>query len=250
MHNFMSIRSIFIDFYNTLCYFYPTREARHQIAWRQFGIEMSEEEVRRAYVQGDHYWTLENARFSLQQRSKEEWGSFTADYERHLLRAAGVEVSKGQAAEIYRAYSSQDKRLQLFEDILPGLSSLRDAGLTLGLISNSDVDVAPLCQELGIADYFSFILSSCNVGCEKPHAPIFHMALDMASVQPGEVVHVGDQYHADVVGARAVGITPFLLDRFGLLTDCNDCQHIRDFGELMAYLGLPLLERQPVRAGI
>jgi putative hydrolase of the HAD superfamily len=230
------IKSAFFDFYNTLCYFHPPREERQQIAWRQFGIEASLEEIRLAYVQGDHYWTLENARWPLVRRSKEEWRSFVAHYEQALLQAAGVEVSTELALEIYRAYWRQEKALRLFDDVHTTLLSLRDRGLDLGLISNSDEDVTPLCQELGIAQYFSFILSSCLVGAEKPHAQIFQLALDRAGTQAEEAIHVGDQYHADVVGAREVGIIPFLLDRFGLLTEYNDCHRIARLEEILAYV--------------
>lgn len=236
----MSIRSVFFDFYNTLSYFHPTREERHARAWAQYGIDMPLATVRQAYVQGDHYWTLENARQALYRRSQEGWHCFTANYEQCLLKAAGVEVSKGLAGEIYEAYASQEKSFRLFEDVLPSLTSLREAGLTLGVISNSDVDVTPFCRDLGVAEYFSFILSSCDVGYEKPDNTIFQAALSQAGVKPGEVVHVGDQYHSDVVGAWAVGITPFLLDRFSLLSDLKDCQRIQGFEELLAYLGLPL----------
>ncbi len=236
----MSIRSVFFDFYNTLCYFHPTREERQSIAWEQFDIHLPLEVIRQAYVPGEHYWTLENARSPIQQRSKEEWDSFTAEYEQYLLRSAGVEVSKDLAREIYQAYSSQEKGLKLFPDIEPSLVALREAGLTVGLISNSDTNVEPMCQQLGITDYFSFIISSCDVGCEKPHPRIFELALTNAGVQPEEAVHVGDQYHSDVVGARELGITPFLLDRSGLMLDLNDCHRIQGLDELLAYLGLPL----------
>lgn len=236
----MSIRSVFLDFYNTLCYFHPSREERQSIAWKKFNIDVPLETIRRAYVPGDHYWTLENARRPIQERPKEEWDSFTTGYEQYLLRAAGVEVPLELAREIYKAYWSQEKGLRLFDDIEPSLIALREAGLTLGLISNSDTDVAPLCRDLGIANHFAFILSSCCVGSEKPHPEIFHLALTTAGVCPHEAIHVGDQYHSDVVGARGIGITPFLLDRFGLMTDQDDCYRIQGLDDLLAYLGLPL----------
>ncbi len=234
----MSIVSVFVDFYNTLCYFHPSREERQSIAWKDHGVDVPLEVIRRAYVHADHYWTLANARRPFQQRSTEEKQAFAAEYEQYLLQTAGVEVPLELAGKIYGAYWSQEKGLKLFEDIRASLSSIRDAGLTLGLISNSDTNITPLCQDLGIAGYFSFILSSCDVGWEKPHAPIFQLALDKAGSRPDQAVHVGDQYHADVVGARDIGITPFLLDRFGLMTDLNDCHRIQGFDELLAYLGV------------
>ncbi len=48
----------------------------------------------------------------------------------------------------------------------------------------------------------------------KPQPAIFHAALDQAGVAPGSAIHVGDQPEADVEAARAVGITPVLIDRF------------------------------------
>ncbi|MDP2660043.1 MAG: HAD-IA family hydrolase [Dehalococcoidia bacterium] len=236
----MSVRSVFLDFYNTLCAFDPSREERQAVAWKKFNIDVCVDTIRRAYVPGDRYWTLQNALRPVQQLPKEEWDSFTTEYEQYLLREAGVEVSRDLAREIYLAYSSQEKGLKLFHDIEPSLSAMKEAGLTLGIISNSDTDVAPMIHDFGVAGYFSFILSSCDVGCEKPHAPIFELALAKAAVRPEEAVHVGDQYSSDVVGARAVGITPLLLDRFSLMADQDDCQRIQGLDELLAYLGLPL----------
>ncbi len=41
------------------------------------------------------------------------------------------------------------------------------------------------------------------------------MAFQRLGLEPQEVVHIGDNYEADVIGAQAVGITPILLDRKG-----------------------------------
>lgn len=236
----MSIRSVFLDFYNTLCYFHPSREDRQSLVWRQFGLNVSVETIRKAYVAGDQFWTVENARRPIQELSAEERDSFTTRYERFLLGAAGVEASADLAREIYGVYSKHEKALRLFDDIEPTLRVLKEAGMTIGVISNSDSTIDPICRDLGVADYFSFILSSCDVGCEKPDPVIFDLALRKAGVAPDEAVHVGDQYHADVEGSRALGITPFLLDRHDLMDDKNDCYRIRGLGELLAYLGLPL----------
>ena len=64
-------------------------------------------------------------------------------------------------------------------------------------------------------EFFAFILPSAEVGAEKPDEAIFRLALQRLGLRPEEVAHVGDQYETDVIGARAVGITPILLDREG-----------------------------------
>jgi HAD superfamily hydrolase (TIGR01509 family) len=102
-----------------------------------------------------------------------------------------------------------------FPDVLPTLRSLRERGKTLAVVSNWDPALPPLLAELGLAEFFAFILPSAEIGVEKPDGRIFRLALQRLGLRPQEVVHIGDQYEADVVGARAVGITPILLDRKG-----------------------------------
>jgi putative hydrolase of the HAD superfamily len=100
-----------------------------------------------------------------------------------------------------------------FPDVLPTLRSLRRWGKTLAVVSNWDPALPTLLAEVGLAEFFAFILPSAEIGVEKPDGRIFSVALQRLGLEPPEVVHIGDSYEADVVGARAVGITPILLDR-------------------------------------
>jgi HAD superfamily hydrolase (TIGR01549 family) len=106
-------------------------------------------------------------------------------------------------------------RYRPFPDVLPALHSLREQGKTLAVVSNWDPALPSLLAEVGLAKFFAFILPSAEVGVEKPNERIFKLALQRLGLEPQEVVYIGDSYEADVVGARAVGITPILLDRTG-----------------------------------
>ncbi len=106
-------------------------------------------------------------------------------------------------------------RYRPFPDVLPTLRILREQGKTLAVVSNWDPALPALLTELGLAEFFAFILPSAKVGVEKPDRRIFRLALQRLGLEPRQVAHVGDKYEADVVGARAVGITPILLDRQG-----------------------------------
>jgi putative hydrolase of the HAD superfamily len=104
-------------------------------------------------------------------------------------------------------------RYRPFPDVLPTLRSLRRWGKTLAVVSNWDPALPTLLAEVGLAEFFAFILPSAEIGVEKPDGRIFSLALQRLELEPQGVVHIGDSYEADVVGARAVGITPILLDR-------------------------------------
>ena len=81
-----------------------------------------------------------------------------------------------------------------------------------------------------------FIVNPGEVGADKPKPPIFLAALERARVNASEAVHVGDQYKIDVVGARGVGISPILIDRYDLYPEVTDCPRIRNLTELLGYL--------------
>ena len=69
----------------------------------------------------------------------------------------------------------------------------------------------------------------------KPHREIFEEALKMAGVSPREAVHIGDSVVSDAEAARAVSITPILLDRKGTASqaEAGDARIIRTLLELV-----------------
>lgn len=111
----------------------------------------------------------------------------------------------------------------VFPDAQEVLPVLRERGLTLGLITNAATPMRFRDRELamvGLLDYFSDCrLSAVDVGYIKPHPAIFHHALDMLELTPAEVVFVGDNPEADVVGAQQVGMKAVLrnIKREGLV---------------------------------
>ena len=59
------------------------------------------------------------------------------------------------------------------------------------------------------------VIDSALVGYEKPDPRIFAAALERTGADPDRTLHIGDLYHADVVGARTAGIHALLLDPYG-----------------------------------
>jgi putative hydrolase of the HAD superfamily len=127
-------------------------------------------------------------------------------------------------------------RFALFDDVLPTVKILKERQLKIGLLTNIHRGISDICKELGLEPYMDVIVSSGEAGADKPDPTIFRFALERAGVDPGEAVHVGDQYLQDVVGARKVGITPIFIDRFDVSPEITDCARIRDLTELTAYL--------------
>lgn len=127
-----------------------------------------------------------------------------------------------------------------YPDVLPTLSALREAGLTMGVVSDWGHGLEALLLELELGDFFSFLVVSSRLGVTKPDPHVFDMALRRIDVDAAHAVYVGDTYVKDVLGARAAGITPVLLDRPGTAPRL-DCAVVRSLTGLLPMVGLPAL---------
>lgn len=113
------------------------------------------------------------------------------------------------------------------------IEELKRAGLLVAVISNTED--GRLADSLGaaeIADRFDLLIDSHLVGCQKPDAKIFHLALERLGVEAHEAAYVGDSYAHDALAARAVGMRPILLDPLDLHPE-SVCPRIRSLGELV-----------------
>jgi putative hydrolase of the HAD superfamily len=78
-------------------------------------------------------------------------------------------------------------------------------GIPVGIISNSEGRLAELVEELGQSSPFTVIVDSGRLGIDKPDSRIFEHAAQALGTPLPEVVHVGDAWEADVIGARNAG---------------------------------------------
>jgi putative hydrolase of the HAD superfamily len=151
------------------------------------------------------------------------------------LAAAGAPTLDRTASQLVTRLRAPGEANRLWRWVLPGvpeaLASLREQGLRLLVVSNSDGSVERGLAEVGLRSYFSAVIDSAIVGFEKPDPRIFEHALERAGVSGRRALHVGDLYHADVTGARAAGVNALLLDPFGDW-DGVDCERARDLVEL------------------
>lgn len=97
------------------------------------------------------------------------------------------------------------------------LNLLRSKNYRLAIISN--FDHAPtaygLLEKFGIKHYFEKIFISVDIGWRKPKRDIFLKAFDILGIEPDEAIFVGDNFDADVVGSKSVGMDVIWINRNG-----------------------------------
>ena len=226
------IKAISFDFYNTLVRFWPPLDEIQQAACQEFGLKVSKSGIDQGYAIADTYFNEENENDPLALRTEEDRLAFFARYEQIILENAGVPVTLDLARQIWKTAVAVPKEFIPFDDVIPALEALSSHGYRIGVLSNLRRDMDPLCQSLGFSPYLDFYINSSEAGAEKPHPPIFLAALEKMAASPSEAVHVGDQYRSDVLGARAVGMHPVLIDRGGWNNEVNDCPRIASLSEL------------------
>jgi HAD superfamily hydrolase (TIGR01549 family) len=107
---------------------------------------------------------------------------------------------------------------KVYPEMIETLVALQKAGVRMGIISNTTNPGFMKDYEqslLGLDSYFEFSIYSSEVPYRKPHPSIFQLALSRLKLDPAEVLFVGDNLKADVVGAQSVGMPTAWLNRNG-----------------------------------
>ena len=99
-------------------------------------------------------------------------------------------------------------RVDLYPDVRPALERLK-LSHRLFALSNGNADL----QRCGVAHFFAGHVTARKAGAAKPDVRIFARLLKEAGVSAGEVLHVGDDPHADVAGALRAGLQAVWLNR-------------------------------------
>jgi putative hydrolase of the HAD superfamily len=128
----------------------------------------------------------------------------------------------------------------LFPDAAQTLSSLRAAGLKLGLITNGSVRMqSAKLACLALSPMFDTLLISEAEGISKPHRQIFDRALERLNVTHPRAVFVGDHPDVDVAGARAAGMRTIWRRDRNVSRPVEADVVIDELGDLLALLRLP-----------
>lgn len=134
---------------------------------------------------------------------------------RQLVRQA-TEIPAGEAFErlftqLFDHYEDPSA-WQLFPDTLPFLEEAASQ-YRLAVVSNFDNRLHPILDSLGLSSFFEIAISSSDARAQKPDKQIFQLALKKLSLQPQEVLHIGDSRKADYEGALNMGMKAFHLER-------------------------------------
>lgn len=115
-------------------------------------------------------------------------------------------------AELF-AYFASPNAWTLYPEVLETLTSLKERGLILDVISNFDSRLVRILDGLDAGEQFENIFVSSRVGYAKPDRRIFNAALSYHGLAPAQALHVGDSEINDLRGANQAGLKGILVER-------------------------------------
>ncbi|BBF43841.1 2-haloalkanoic acid dehalogenase [Lachnospiraceae bacterium KM106-2] len=100
------------------------------------------------------------------------------------------------------------EHMKLYEGAEDFLIMLKKKKIKIAICTDMTVHIQyRKLRALGIDSYIDSIITSEEVGREKPAPEMFQMALNKLNVLSSEAIYVGDNLKKDVIGPTKVGIT-------------------------------------------
>ena len=218
-------RAVVFDCAGTLLRLDPPSEQIFQEAAAELGVHVAVAEVERAYRIVNFAIQIKSS--ELTTKAKRE--GFYAGFNRALCAALGIDRSYDRLHPLLLSRFATRRHWVAFDDAVDALTAV-GARLPVHALANWDRHLDHVLERAGLRHLIGDSASSEELGAEKPARACFDAFLKRNALDASGVVYVGNEYVADVVGARDAGLTPILVDRGNLLpyADCLRVQSLRE----------------------
>jgi REG-2-like HAD superfamily hydrolase len=204
---FSRVKGVYFDAGGTLLYPHPSVGEIYALVLSRWGVDRSPKSLQTAFKLSWKRLTHTAKDFTNEESEKQWWRKLV----RMTLDGQGVPKDfEGFFEDLYHAFASTEY-WRLHDGALDCVLSFRRLGWKTGIISNWDHRLRKILAELPLRDVLDEIIISSEVGCEKPHPEIFHEGARRWSFQPDELLYIGDSLHHDILPARELGWSAWLI---------------------------------------
>ncbi|MBN4064434.1 HAD family hydrolase [Dehalococcoides mccartyi] len=157
-----------------------------------------------------------------------------------FLASLGLDVSEPSirqyATDILHSW---DSRWNLANDAIQVISTLKQNGIAVGVVTNFDhyPYIRKLLERLKLELLSDAIVVSSEIKADKPDVRIFAHALSLLRVPAERLVHVGDD-EVDVDGATNAGIRSVRISHYGSHSTKREYEDVPTIGSLSELLPL------------
>ncbi len=222
--------AVLFDAAGTLIQPHPSVGAVYESVAREWGFQADADAIERAFRMA--WRERQPLRFgpkgeTSDARDKAWWRETV----RRNFQIAGLPPPTDACFEAIFARFGDPASWRVFPDVSPTLTSLREAGLSVAIVSNFDSRLEHICRGLGLTDLMDAVIYSAHVGYAKPAPAIYEAALAAVGTSRERTLFVGDSAEEDVEGPRRVGLAAVLLDRAGSSDRADAIGNVRELVE-------------------
>ncbi|SOD92871.1 YjjG family noncanonical pyrimidine nucleotidase [Spirosoma fluviale] len=153
-----------------------------------------------------------------------------------VFRAMGVDESAVHAdlnVEYLKLLPRKPHLLESAKELLDYLNGR----YTMHIITNGFAEIQAVKMDSAeIAHYFTHVITSENANAKKPNPLVFQYAMEISGTNASESLMIGDNYEADILGAKGVGLDTVFYNPQGQQVNDPPTYDIRHWKELMAIL--------------
>jgi putative hydrolase of the HAD superfamily len=207
-----SLKAVSFDAAGTLFYLTKTVGDHYQLVGEEVGLNLDAKKLDAAFYSAWAEMPPRKAIDGPRENDDKDWWRELAD---HVLSEAAPEVGeldRDNFFEVAYEHFAESGVWELYPDVIDVLKHLQRR-FQLAIVSNFDGRLRVILQRLGISKYFRHVFVSSEIGADKPDPEIFRRAVKFLGLQPGNVLHVGDDPERDWHAAAAAGLRIFKLDR-------------------------------------
>lgn len=94
-----------------------------------------------------------------------------------------------------------------YEEILVFLKEVKKRGIKVAIVTDMTTKIQiQKIKSLNISNFIDFLITSEDVGMEKPHPEIFKIALAKLNLPSDQCIMIGDSFEKDIRGAESIGM--------------------------------------------
>lgn len=146
-------------------------------------------------------------------------------YFKHLIEYLKMPYSLlSEMNDIYwQAFYQQMDLVAYFEGVKDFIMWNKSLGKKIGILTDYETEYQiNKLNRLGLLEHIDVIVTSEEVGIEKPSVQMFQTILRKMNLSADEVIMIGDNYEKDIQGALNTGIFCYWFNRINENSNCNE----------------------------
>ncbi|MEX1376418.1 MAG: HAD family hydrolase [Eubacteriales bacterium] len=218
----------FMDFHGTLAY-KSYSDTLHQVLTEFHPDHLYTQSTFRDLLDGSYLWDNPEAEHKQLNKPEKWWEHMNGKLKEAYIQLGYKQDAEQMTARFRELYTDPNEYM-VYDDAVEGVKKIRKMGWKVVILTNHMPEIKKVIKKLPFGRYISKVISSANIGYEKPNIKFYEYALKK-TWHPEKCVMLGDNILADIQGATSVGI-PAILVRNSLFKDNENCKYFaKDLNE-------------------